>query len=115
MQEVPEHQIDAISSLIGCSIAWYQIVIEAMADGGVKNGVSRALAYKMVAKAMEGAAKLVLETGNTPSVVSSYKKKEHFSLHKKHIFMQQKKHVKTTNFHERYIAHLALKGLIERH
>ncbi|XP_066930418.1 pyrroline-5-carboxylate reductase 3-like isoform X2 [Clytia hemisphaerica] len=69
VEEVPEKQIDAISSLIGCSIAWYQMVIESMADGGVKNGVPRALAYKMAAKSMEGSAKLVLETGNAPAVL----------------------------------------------
>ena len=47
------------------------MVIESMADGGVKNGVPRALAYKLVSKSMEGAAKLVLETGNAPGVVSA--------------------------------------------
>ena len=72
VEEVPENQLDAVTSLMGCSIAWYQMVIEAMADGGVKNGVPRALAYKMVAKAMEGSAKLLLETGNAPGVVSFY-------------------------------------------
>lgn len=69
VEEVPENQLDAVTSLMGCSIAWYQMVIEAMADGGVKNGVPRALAYKMVAKAMEGSAKLLLETGNAPGVL----------------------------------------------
>ena len=47
------------------------MVIESMADGGVKNGVPRALAYELVSKSMEGAARLVLETGNAPGVVSS--------------------------------------------
>ena len=70
IEEIPEKQIDGVSSLIGCSIAWFQMVIESMADGGVKNGVPRALAYKLVSKSMEGAAKLVLETGNAPGVVS---------------------------------------------
>ena len=72
IEEVPEKQIDSVTSLMGCSIAWYQMVIEAMADGGVKNGVPRALAYKMAAKSMEGSAKLVLETGNAPGVVSPH-------------------------------------------
>ena len=71
IEEIPENQIDGVSSLVGCSIAWYQMVIESMADGGVKNGVPRALAYKLVSKSMEGAAKLVLETGNAPGVVSA--------------------------------------------
>ena len=72
IEEVPESQIDSVTSLMGCSIAWFQMIIESMADGGVKNGVPRALAYKLVSKSMEGAAKLVLETGNAPGVVSHY-------------------------------------------
>jgi len=61
--------MDSASALMGCSIAWYHMVIEAMADGGVKNGVPRALAYKLAAKSMEGSARLVMETGKQPGVV----------------------------------------------
>merc|ERR1719495_2469289 len=63
VEEVDEKHIDAMSSLMGCSIAWFYNVIEGMSDGGVKNGVPRDVSYRLTAKAMEGAAKMVFESG----------------------------------------------------
>lgn len=63
VEEVEENHIDAMSSLMGCSIAWFDMIIEAMSDGGVKNGVPRKISYTLAAKAMEGAAKLFLQSG----------------------------------------------------
>lgn len=70
VEEVDESQIDALSSIMGCSIAWFQMVIDGMSDGAVKNGVPRALSYKLISKSMEGAATMVLKTGEAPGVVS---------------------------------------------
>jgi len=66
VMQVQENQIDSMSSLMGCSPAWYYMVLEAMSDGGVKCGVPRAQSYALAAKAMEGAAKMVLQTGKHP-------------------------------------------------
>lgn len=63
VEEVDEKNVDAMTSLMGCSIAWFYNVIEGMSDGGVKNGVPRAVSYRLTAKAMEGAAKMVFESG----------------------------------------------------
>ena len=59
-----------MTSIMGCSIAWYYMIVEAMSDGGVMNGVPRAVAYKLAAKSMEGAAKMLLDTGKHPGEVS---------------------------------------------
>jgi len=63
VEQVDEKNIDAMSSLMGCSIAWFYNVIEGMSDGGVKNGVPRDVSYRLTARAMEGAAKMVCESG----------------------------------------------------
>jgi len=64
--EVEEKQMDALSALAGCSPAWVYMMIEALSDGAVKNGVPRQLSYSLAAKAVEGAAKMVLMTGKHP-------------------------------------------------
>jgi len=63
VEEVDGSHRSAMGSLTGCSIAWFYNVIEGMSDGGVKNGVPRDVSYRLVSKAMEGAAKMVLESG----------------------------------------------------
>lgn len=66
MELVDEGLMDAVASASGCSPAYVYMFIEALADGCVKNGLPRALAYKMVSQAVLGSAKMVLETGKHP-------------------------------------------------
>ncbi|MBP5685741.1 MAG: pyrroline-5-carboxylate reductase [Candidatus Methanomethylophilaceae archaeon] len=64
--EVPESQMDAVTGIAGSSPAFLYMVIDAMADAGVLNGLSREQAIKLAAQSMLGAAKMVLETGKHP-------------------------------------------------
>ena len=63
---VPEHMIDAVVAVSGSSPAYVYMMIEAMADAAVAEGMPRAQAYKFAAQAVYGSAKMVLETGKHP-------------------------------------------------
>ena len=66
VEMIPEKLIDAVCGLSGGGPAWVAMFIEAMADGGVKNGLPRATAYKLAAQTCLGTAKMILETGMHP-------------------------------------------------
>lgn len=63
---VSEYLIDAVVAVSGSSPAYVYIMIEAMADAAVAEGMPRAQAYKFAAQAVYGSAKMVLETGKHP-------------------------------------------------
>lgn len=63
---VSEQLIDAVVAVSGSSPAYVFMMIEAMADGAVKEGMPRAQAYRFAAQAVLGSAKMVLETGKHP-------------------------------------------------
>jgi len=65
-REVEEKYLDAITGLSGSGPAYIFVLIEALADGGVRAGLSRSLAQTMAAQTVFGAAKMVLETGKHP-------------------------------------------------
>ncbi len=64
---VPESLMDAVVAVSGSSPAYVFLMIEAMADGAVRLGMPRAMAYKFAAQAVYGSAKMVLETGKHPA------------------------------------------------
>lgn len=64
--ELEERLMHVVPSISGSSPAYVYVMIEAMADAGVMQGLPRALAYKMAATAVEGAARMVLDTGKHP-------------------------------------------------
>jgi len=64
--ELDEEHIDAVTGLSGSGPAYIFVIIEALADGGVKMGLSRKIALKLAAQTALGAAKLILETGRHP-------------------------------------------------
>ncbi len=67
--KVSESAMDAVTGLSGSGPAYVMLVIEAMADGGVRMGLPRDMALKMAAQTVLGSAKLVLETGKHPAVL----------------------------------------------
>ena len=65
-QCVPERLMDVVTGVSGSSPAYVFMMIEAMADGAVADGMPRAQAYEFAAQAVLGSAKLMLETGKHP-------------------------------------------------
>lgn len=66
---IEETLMDAVPAISGSSPAYAYMFIEALADGGVRDGIPRAQAYRMAAQAILGAAKMVLETGKHPGAL----------------------------------------------
>lgn len=66
VEVMPERLIDAVPAVSGSSPAYVFMMIEAMADGAVRDGIPRRQAYRLAAQAVLGSAKMVLETGMHP-------------------------------------------------
>ncbi|GAA5127609.1 pyrroline-5-carboxylate reductase [Luteolibacter yonseiensis] len=67
--QVPERLMDAVTGLSGSGPAYIYMVIDALADGGVRAGIPRADAVRLAAQTVIGAASMVLETGEHPAVL----------------------------------------------
>ncbi len=63
---VPEKLMNVVTGVSGSSPAYVFMMIEALADAAVADGMPRAQAYRFAAQAVLGSARMVLESGKHP-------------------------------------------------
>lgn len=64
-----EKHMDAVTALSASGAAFVYIILESLAEGGVKVGLPRDVATLLAAQTMQGAARTVLETGDHPALL----------------------------------------------
>ncbi|PWN49769.1 putative PRO3-delta 1-pyrroline-5-carboxylate reductase [Violaceomyces palustris] len=64
-----EKHFDACTALAGSGPAFACVFLEAMADGGVMMGLPRAEALELAAQTMQGAARMVMQSGMHPAAI----------------------------------------------
>ena len=67
--KVEEGALDAVTGLSGGGPAYVYVMIEALADGGVKAGLPRETAQLLAAQTVSGAARMVLELREHPGML----------------------------------------------
>lgn len=64
---VDEKALDAITAISGCGPGYCFVIIDALADAGVRAGLPRKLAIKLAAQTLAGSGKLCIESGLHPA------------------------------------------------
>jgi len=66
---VDEKLMDAVTGLSASGTAFIYVILESLAEAGVKTGLSREIATLLAAQTMAGAAQMVLQTGDHPALL----------------------------------------------
>ncbi|MST33010.1 pyrroline-5-carboxylate reductase, partial [Acidimicrobiaceae bacterium USS-CC1] len=69
VEVVEERHLDAVTGLSGSGPAYLFLVAEALIDGGVLNGLPRAVAARLVTRTVLGAGRLLTESGESPEAL----------------------------------------------
>ena len=65
--DLPESYFDAVTGLSGSGPAYVTLIIEALIEAGVQQGLPRRIARDLVCQTVGGSARLVQESGNHPA------------------------------------------------
>jgi pyrroline-5-carboxylate reductase len=68
---VPEHLLDAVTGLSGSGPAYVYLLVEALIEAGVLNGLTWDLSRDLVVQTVLGSARLLQETGDRPESLRS--------------------------------------------
>ncbi len=66
---VDEKRMDAVTGLSASGPAFIYIILESLAEGGVKVGLPRDVATLLAAQTVQGSARMILETGQHPALL----------------------------------------------
>ena len=69
VEVVAENALEATTAVSGCGPGYAFVIIDALADAGVRAGLPRALAIKLAAQTLAGSGKMCIETGLHPAVL----------------------------------------------
>ena len=69
VEEVQEYLMDAVTGLSGSGPAYVYMLIEALTDAGVKQGLPRSVAFRLTKQTVLGAAKLADLTDKHPAIL----------------------------------------------
>lgn len=61
MGEIKDADMDAAMAVLSCGIAYHFMMTDAMADGGVKMGLSRDMSLRLAMQTMKGASELMIK------------------------------------------------------